>query len=174
MEELMWLHDRTISLFSMAFLPKPPHNPIPFNFPGPSPTIYRGSPASGLCPGSLLLLVFPGCDLLFVLMGVIDGCEPHSFGPCSRCFTVSPPTDHGKSRSSIFHISSFTRRIEMDICFNYPSSVSTTTEEHFHNRGQWWRRGRIRWGILEIGAKVRQAPLSSQWLSATKLISKTI
>lgn len=37
-------------------------------------------------------------------------------------FMASPPIDHGKSRSSIFHISSFTRRIEIDICSNYPTA----------------------------------------------------
>lgn len=57
---------------------------------------------------------------------------PHAFAalvPRSRCFTVSPPTDHGKSRSNIFHISSFTRRIEMDICSNYPTPLPLPPQE---------------------------------------------
>lgn len=52
--------------------------------------------------------------------------------PCAtQCpCTVSPQTHHGKSRSSTFHISSFTRRIDMDICSNYPTFLHPPQEKN--------------------------------------------
>ena len=181
--------NRSSWLFTRSFLSPSPRFSLPSlsiflapdsRFSVPLELLARapvGSPPSGP----------PGCDtatrpspdrLSCFLSWMIDGRAPRrSLCVVSWCLQK---TDHGKSRSSIFHISSFTRRIEMDICSNYPTTPS------FHNRREkkkclthlsrkspsWWLystgfhnrqhegcRGNIRWDISEIGAKVRQAPL---------------
>lgn len=126
-EELMCVIDHPGFSPVAFFLFFPIFSSLPFNFPGPSPSAQCAAPASGRSPWVPLLLV-----LLAVTwpQGSLDwlscylswrGDRLPSASQLQSPFTlfhgVSPPTDHGKWRSSIFHISSFSRRIEMDTEF---------------------------------------------------------
>lgn len=123
--------NRSCRLFTPSFLQLSPHvfYPLPFDVPGPSSLIQRASQRAGPAPAGSPSLCRLGCaeptwsegpaPLSSTPQKLIDGCTPAHFTHRSHCFNGN---GNGKSRSNIFHISSPSWRIDMDVCSIYPQT----------------------------------------------------
>lgn len=98
--------------------------------PGSWSSIQPAFPATGPHHPLVLLAVTWPLDPLAWLWYCLFWRGDRSTCATQCPFTVSPQTLYGKSRSSIFHISSFTRRVELDISTNYLTFLPSPQEKN--------------------------------------------